>query len=299
MQLYCASLPPPPLLLITIPLTGTRATDLNHRNPTLNPVPIVFQPTLWSSPSHIQRPPRVDPAIHEYRIHHHPKRHEAKHPIPDAEIVVAMEVMICHHCQVAVEEDPRCQPETRKHHNVRDDNERGEETNDTSSQDHSLTIIVQARVEDLPAHYDAPEARVGSPEELHGEEGDDEAFAPWRVDARRAGDLGHSGHVGLEVGVGEVLTCIGGVVEVIYVGGWCLRDVVVIKYVSVRSDRYTTTSHRAEPGQAAMSWAKKLGEGCAKCDSGCHPTVTATELFKLEAATSNAPQKSTSPTLID
>jgi len=48
-----------------------------------------------------------------------------------------------------------------------------------------------------------------------------------------------------------------------------------------------------------MSWAKKLGEGCAECDSGCHPTVTATELFKLEAAIANPPQKSISPTLID
>lgn len=85
---------------------------------------------------------------------------------------------------------------------------------------------------DLPAYYDGPEACEGGPEELHGEEGDDEAFAPWRVDARRAGDLGHSGHVGLEVGVGEVLRCIGGVVEVIYVRRWCLRDVVVIKYAS-------------------------------------------------------------------
>lgn len=55
----------------------------------------------------------------------------------------------------------------------------------------------------LRAKEDAPYGYKKCNGELEEEERDDDAFAPWRVYARRAGDIGHAGHVGLEKMLGS------------------------------------------------------------------------------------------------
>lgn len=54
-----------------------------------------------------------------------------------------------------------------------------------------LWLCCGAEGESLPVVHEVPDADECSEAELDGEERDDEAFAPWRVDARRAGDAGH------------------------------------------------------------------------------------------------------------
>lgn len=55
----------------------------------------------------------------------------------------------------------------------------------------------------LPVEHDAPDAYKQGKGEMEEEQWDHEAFAPWRVYARRTGDGCHGHDVGLEVLLGS------------------------------------------------------------------------------------------------